>query len=92
MKRSDTGFKLLGLTLIGILITGLIYRFVYMTWVIAKTGQLYWYNRELWKQFWAWLPGQILSIIFVILIITLILEGVYFIFFEKKKCGSCNQS
>ena len=85
MKRTDTGFKLFVITLTTVLITGLIYRFVYMSWIMAKAGQVYWYDWELWKQFLAWTPGQILSIILVILIIALILETVYFIFFEKKK-------
>ena len=85
MKTSDTGFKILSATLIALLITGLLHRFAYSAFSMAKAGQVLRYNWDLWKQYYQWLPGKILGIALAVLITALIVEAVYFIFSGKRK-------
>ena len=84
MKRSDWGFKILSATLMALLITGLLHRFTYSAFCMAKNGQVFWYNLDLWKQYYAWLPGKILCIALAALIFVLIGEALYFIFCGRK--------
>ena len=84
MKKSDTGLKIFSATLIALLITGLLHRFVYFAFSMEKTGQVFRYNWELWKQYYEWLPGKILGIALAVLILALIVEAVYFIFSGRK--------
>ena len=88
MKKSDTGLKIFSATLIALLITGLLHRFVYFAFSMERTGQVFRYNRELWKQYYEWLPGKILCIAIAILILALIVEAVYFIFCGRKNWKS----
>ena len=85
MKTSDLDFKILSATLMALLITGLLHRFAYFVLSMEKTGQVFRYNWELWKQYYEWLPGKILGIALAVLILALIVEAVYFIFSGRKK-------
>ena len=85
MKRSDLGLKILSVTLMALLITGLLHRFTYSAFCMAKKGQVFWYNPDLWKQYYAYLPGKILCIVLAALILVLLIEAVYFIFRRRKK-------
>ena len=85
MKRLSFEYKILTATLTALLITGLLHRFAYSAFCMAKAGQVFWYSFELWKQYWEWLPGKILCIVLTVLIFALIGEAVYFIFCGKKK-------
>ena len=85
MKKSDTAFKILTATLIMLLITGVLHRFAYSAFSMAKAGQVFWYSWDLWKQYYAWLPGKILCVALAVLIPALIGEAVYFIFCGKRK-------
>ena len=84
MKKSYTGFKILSATLIALLITGLLHRLAYFAFSMEKTGQVFRYNWDLWRQYYEWLPGKILGIALAVLILALIVEAVYFIFCGKK--------
>ena len=84
MKTSDVSFKILTATLISLIITGLLHRFVYSAFSMAKARQVFWYNLDLWKQYYEWLPGKILGIALAVLILALIVEAVYFIFSGRK--------
>ena len=85
MKKSDTAFKILTATLIMLLITGVLHRFAYSAFSMAKAGQVFWYSWDLWKQYYAWLPGKILCIALAVLIFILIIEAFYFTFCGRKK-------
>ena len=85
MKKSDTAFKILTATLIMLSITGVLHRFAYSAFSMAKAGQVFWYSWDLWKQYYAWLPGKILCVALAVLIPALIGEAVYFIFCGKRK-------
>ena len=85
MKKSDTGFKILTAALIALLITGLLHRFAYSAFSMAKAGQVFWYDWGLWKQYYGWLPGKILCIALAVLILAMIGEAVYFSFWGKRK-------
>ena len=85
MKRSDLGLKILSVTLMALLITGLLHRFTYSAFCMAKKGQVFWYNPDLWKQYYAFLPGKILCFALAVLSLALIIEAVYFIFRRRKK-------
>ena len=91
MKRSDLGFKILSATLMALLITGLLHRFTYSAFCMAKKGQVFWYNPDLWKQYYAYLPGKILCFALAALILALIIEAVYFIFRRKKKMTAASE-
>ena len=84
MKKSYTAFKILSATLIALLITGLLHRLAYFAFSMEKTGQVFRYNWDLWRQYYEWLPGKILGIALAVLILTLIVEAVYFIFSGRK--------
>ena len=84
MKTSDLGLKILSVTLMALLITGLLHRFTYSAFCMAKKGQVFWYNPDLWKQYYAYLPGKILCIVLAALILVLLIEAVYFIFRRRK--------
>ncbi len=84
MKKSYTAFKILSATLIALLITGLLHRLAYFAFSMEKTGQVFRYNWDLWRQYYEWLPGKILGIALAVLILALIVEAVYFIFCGKK--------
>ena len=84
MKKSYTAFKILSATLIALLITGLLHRLAYFAFSMEKTGQIFRYNWDLWRQYYEWLPGKILGIALAVLILALIVEAVYFIFCGKK--------
>lgn len=84
MKKSYTAFKILSATLIALLITGLLHRLAYFAFSMKKTGQVFRYNWDLWRQYYEWLPGKILGIVLAVLILALIVEAVYFIFCGKK--------
>ena len=85
MKRADGGFKICGITLLVLVVTGMVHRFVYFAFVMAKTGRLYRYDWEIWKQYFAWWPGKILCFTLAVLGIALILEAVYFIFGGRNR-------
>ena len=85
MKKSDAALKILTATLIMLLITGVLHRFAYSAFSMAKAGQVFWYSWDLWKQYYAWLPGKILCVALAVLIPALIGEAVYFIFCGKRK-------
>jgi hypothetical protein len=85
MKKSDTALKILTATLIMLLITGVLHSFAYSAFSMAKAGQVFWYSWDLWKQYYAWLPGKILCVALAVLIPALIGEAVYFIFCGKRK-------
>ena len=85
MQTSGVSFKILSATLMALLITGLLHRFTYSAFCMAKMGQVFWYNPDLWKQYYAYLPGKILCFALAALILALIIEAVYFIFRRKKK-------
>ena len=85
MKKIDSGFKILAVTLTALVLTGLLHHFVYVAFCMEKTGQIFWFSRDLWKKYWAWLPGKVLCIALVSLILSLIIEAVYFIFCGRKK-------
>ena len=85
MKKSDTALKILTATLIMLLITGVLHRFAYSAFSMAKAGQVFWYSWDLWKQYYAWLPGKILCITLVLLILAVICEAVYFILQGRNK-------
>ena len=84
MTKSYTAFKILSATLIALLITGLLHRLAYFAFSMEKTGQVFRYNWDLWRQYYEWLPGKILGIALAVLILALIVEAVYFIFCGKK--------
>ena len=84
MKKSYTAFKILSATLIALLITGLLHRLAYFAFSMEKTGQVFRYNWDLWRQYYEWLPGKILGIALAVLILALIVEAVYFIFSGRK--------
>ena len=85
MKKSYTAFKILSATLIALLITGLLHRLAYFAFSMEKTGQIFRYNWDLWRQYYEWLPGKILCFALAALILALIIEAVYFIFRRRKK-------
>ena len=85
MKTSDWGFKILSATLMALLITGLLHRFTYSAFCMAKKGQVFWYNPDLWKQYYAWLPGKILCIANLSLIFLLIIESLWMIYRSRVK-------
>ena len=85
MKKTDTGFKIFAATLGALLVTGLALRFTYSAFALIQTGQVYWYDWELWKHYFAYLPGKILCILLAVLIAALILEALCFIFCGNKK-------
>jgi hypothetical protein len=85
MKTSDRGFKIFSVTLLALVISVLLNRFIYSAFSMTKAGQIFWYNRDLWKQYWAWLPGKILCITLVLLVLAVICEAVYFIFQRRNK-------
>lgn len=84
MKKSDAGLKIFTATLFVLVITGMVNRFIYSAFVMSKEGVVYWYNWELWKQYFAWLPGKILCIALAVQIAALLIEAIYFIFRSKN--------
>ena len=77
-------FKITSATLCVLLVIFVIHRFTYSAFSLAKRGQVYKYDWELWQQYFTWLPGKILCIFFLVLILLLIIESVYFIFFKRR--------
>ena len=84
LKKSDITFKIWSATLALLLLTGLIHRFTYTNFSLIKAGQVFWYNWDLWKQYFSWLPGKILCITFAVLVFSLIAESIFLIFRSKK--------
>ena len=85
MKTSGVSFKILSVTLIALLITGLLHRFAYFAFSMGKTGQVFRYNWELWKQYYEWLPGKILCILKLSLIVLLIIEVIWMVGRGRKR-------
>ena len=85
MKTSDVSFKILTATLISLIITGLLHRFVYSAFSMAKARQVFWYNLDLWKQYYEWLPGKILCILKLSLIVLLIIEVIWMVGRGRKR-------
>lgn len=85
MKTSEKEFKILIASLIALFVIGLLNRSVYAAWSMEKTGQIFWYNLDLWQQYFTWLPGKAFVITLVLLVIVLILEMMYFVFHLGKK-------
>ena len=84
MKRPH-GYKIVTATLIALIAVIVLQRFSYSAFCMAKAGQVFWYNWDLWKQYYAWMPGKILCIALAVLVLALIIEAVYFIFCGKRK-------
>lgn len=84
MKRPH-GYKIVTATLIALIAVIVLQRFIYSAFCMAKAGQVFWYNWDLWKQYYAWLPGRILCITLVLLVLAVICEAVYFIFQRRNK-------
>ena len=79
-----TMLKVTGITLAALLAAILLNRFVYSAFVMSKLGYAVWYDLELWKQYWAFLPGKILCIVNIVLIASLIIEFIWFAGKYKK--------
>ena len=86
MKRPH-GYKIVTATLIALIAVIVLHRFIYSAFCMAKAGQVFWYNWDLWKQYYVWLPGKILCIAWLVLIFALITESVFMIFPGKTKSG-----
>ena len=84
MKRPH-GYKIVTATLIALIAVIVLHRFIYSAFCMAKAGQVFWYSWDLWKQYYAWMPGKILCIALAVLVLALIIEAVYFIFCGKRK-------
>ena len=84
MKR-PYGYKIVTATLIALIAVIVLQRFIYSAFCMAKAGQVFWYSWDLWKQYYAWMPGKILCIALAVLVLALIIEAVYFIFRGKRK-------
>ena len=84
MKRPH-GYKIVTATLIALIAVIVLHRFSYSAFCMAKAGQVFWYSWDLWKQYYAWMPGKILCIALAVLVFALIIEAVYFIFRRRKK-------
>ena len=84
MKRPH-GYKIVTATLIALIAVIVLHRFSYSAFCMAKAGQVFWYSWDLWKQYYAWMPGKILCIALAALVFALIIEAVYFIFCGKRK-------
>ena len=84
MKRPH-GYKIVTATLIALIAVIVLHRFSYSAFCMAKAGQVFWYSWDLWKQYYAWMPGKILCIALAALVLALIIEAVYFIFCGKRK-------
>ena len=84
MKIYNKSFKILTATLIALITAVVLHKLVYSTFCIVKAGQVFYYNWDLWKQYWAWLPGKIICIVLATLIILLLCESMYFIFCIPK--------
>ncbi len=84
MKRPH-GYKIVTATLIALIAVIVLHRFSYSAFCMAKAGQVFWYSWDLWKQYYAWMPGKILCIALAVLVLALIIEAVYFIFRRRKK-------
>jgi hypothetical protein len=84
MKRPH-GYKIVTATLIALIAVIVLHRFIYSAFCMAKAGQVFWYSWDLWKQYYAWMPGKILCIALAALFFALIIEAVYLIFCGKKK-------
>lgn len=84
MKRPH-GYKIVTATLIALIAVIVLHRFSYSAFCMAKAGQVFWYSWDLWKQYYAWMPGKILCIALAVLVLALIIEAVYFIFCGKRK-------
>ena len=83
MKRAH-GYKIVTATLIALIAVIVLQRFIYSAFCMAKAGQVFWYSWDWWKQYYAWLPGEILCIALAVLVFALIIEAVYFIFWGKE--------
>ncbi|MBO5721801.1 MAG: hypothetical protein J6S19_01685 [Lentisphaeria bacterium] len=84
MKKPH-GFKIVSATLIALIVAIVLHRFTYSAFSMAKTGQVFWYNWDLWKQYYAWIPGKILCIANLSLIILLIIESLWMICRNRVK-------
>ena len=83
--KTPKGFKIVSATLIALIAAIVLQRLTYSAFCMAKAGQVFWYSWDLWKQYYAWLPGKILCFVLAALILALIIEAVYFIFRRRKK-------
>ena len=78
-------FKIITATLLALLVTMLLQRFVYSAFVMMKLNRIVWYDIGIWKQYWTWLPGKILCIVNLTLIVLLIAEFLRFVWKGWKK-------
>jgi uncharacterized membrane protein YgcG len=83
--KTPRGYKIVTATLIALIAVIVLQRFIYSAFCMAKAGQVFWYSWDLWKQYYAWMPGKILCIALAVLVLALIIEAVYFIFCGRKK-------
>jgi hypothetical protein len=83
--KTPRGYKIVTATLIALIAVIVLQRFSYSAFCMAKAGQVFWYNWDLWKQYYAWMPGKILCIALAVLVLVLTGETVYLIFCGKRK-------
>lgn len=83
--KASKGYKIVTATLLALIMTVLLHRLVYSGFAISRVGRRVWYDWDLWKQYWAWLPGKILCLALVLLVAALIIESAVMIFRGGKK-------
>ena len=83
--KASKGYKIVTATLLALIVTVLLHRLVYSGFAISRVGRRVWYDWDLWKQYWAWLPGKILCLALVLLAAALIIESAVMIFRSGKK-------
>ena len=83
--KASKGYKIVTATLLTLIMTVLLHRLVYSGFAISRVGRSVWYDWDLWKQYWAWLPGKILCLALVLLAAALIIESAVMIFRGGKK-------
>lgn len=83
--KASKGYKIVTATLLALIVTVLLHRLVYSGFAISRVGRRVWYDWDLWKQYWAWLPGKILCLALVLLAAALIIESAVMIFRGGKK-------
>lgn len=83
--KTPKGFKIVSATLIALIAAIVLQRLTYSAFCMAKAGQVFWYSWDLWKQYYAWLPGKILCIANLSLIFLLIIESLWMIYRSRVK-------
>ena len=83
--KNPREFKIITATLIALIIAILLHRVVYSAFVMHKLGYIVKYNIEMWKQYYAWLPGKILCTLNLSLIVLLIIEVIWMVGRGRKR-------